>query len=722
MAAQLDPHRLPPDPRADGRGRAGDLEDARRPPRPTPSRSATLEVAHGPLTAHDASTPTRSRSRSTSCRSSRCSAASPRARRSSRGAQELRVKESDRIATVVDGLRGLGADIEATDDGFVVRGTGGLRGGTIAAHGDHRLAMLGAVAGLASPRGRRGRRDGGRRGLLPGLHAPIWRRADRLASAPRHGHRHRRSRRGRQVHRRARRRRARSASPTSTPARCTAASRCSSARARRDAAPRSRDADDRARRPRAARRPRRHRRDPHARRSSEAASRVSADPAVRDGARRASSASCSPTRRLGRRGPRHRHRRRARRRRSRSSSPPRPRSARAAAPTSSAPTSPRCSPSSTSATSATATREHSPLVAAADAVAGRHHRPRPRRRDRPDRHARRRGSGRSRREDRGRRLPERRQVVARQPAHAVARGGRARAARASRATARSSRREWNGRAFTLIDTGGVDLDDERPAGRLDPGPGARGARRRRRSRCSSSTRAPACAPATRRSPTSCAAATCRSSSPPTRSTRRATSPLAHEFHALGLGEPIAVSAAQGLGTGDLLDRLVELLPPERRSADEDDEELVRLAVIGRPNVGKSSLVNRFLGHERVIVSDVAGTTRDAIDTAARGRRPPACVLVDTAGIRRQAKVAGVGRVLHGAALAARGRARRRRARRLRRDRRRHLAGPADRRAGDEVRLRDRARAQQVGPDQRRRVRPRPRARARQPASCACARR
>jgi 3-phosphoshikimate 1-carboxyvinyltransferase len=67
-----------------------------------------------------------------------------------RGAQELRVKETDRIATVVDGLRGLGADIDATDDGFVVRGTGGLRGGTIASHGDHRLAMLGAVAGLAS--------------------------------------------------------------------------------------------------------------------------------------------------------------------------------------------------------------------------------------------------------------------------------------------------------------------------------------------------------------------------------------------------------------------------------------------------------------------------------------------------------------------------------------------------------------------------------------------
>jgi 3-phosphoshikimate 1-carboxyvinyltransferase len=70
-----------------------------------------------------------------------------------RGAGELRVKESDRIATVVDGLRGLGGEVEATEDGFVVRGTGGLRGGTLEAHGDHRLAMMGAVAGLASREG-----------------------------------------------------------------------------------------------------------------------------------------------------------------------------------------------------------------------------------------------------------------------------------------------------------------------------------------------------------------------------------------------------------------------------------------------------------------------------------------------------------------------------------------------------------------------------------------
>src|SRR5215203_7052056 len=112
--------------------------------------------------------------------------------------------------------------------------------------------------------------------------------------------------------------------------------------------------------------------------------------------------------------------------------------------------------------------------------------------------------------------------------------------------------------------------------------------------------------------------------------------LAHDFHGLGLGEPLAVSAAQGLGTGDLLDRLVELLPEGDDDEDEADD-VVRLAVIGRPNVGKSSLVNAFLGRERVIVSEVAGTTRDAIDTPIEVDGRP-MLLIDTAGIRRQAKV------------------------------------------------------------------------------------
>jgi GTP-binding protein len=113
--------------------------------------------------------------------------------------------------------------------------------------------------------------------------------------------------------------------------------------------------------------------------------------------------------------------------------------------------------------------------------------------------------------------------------------------------------------------------------------------------------------------------------------------LAHDFHGLGLGDPLPVSAAQGLGTGDLLDRLVELLPQGEDAADDADDDIVRLAVIGRPNVGKSSLVNAFLGRQRVIVSEVAGTTRDAIDTPIEVDGRP-MLLVDTAGIRRQSKV------------------------------------------------------------------------------------
>jgi len=116
--------------------------------------------------------------------------------------------------------------------------------------------------------------------------------------------------------------------------------------------------------------------------------------------------------------------------------------------------------------------------------------------------------------------------------------------------------------------------------------------------------------------------------------------LAAEFHSLGLGDPFPVSAAQGHGTGDLLDQLAAWARDASNDGDlGDQEDAPRIAVIGRPNVGKSSLVNSFLGAERVIVSDVAGTTRDAIDTElAFGDRP--LVLVDTAGLRRRTKVAG----------------------------------------------------------------------------------
>jgi GTP-binding protein len=119
--------------------------------------------------------------------------------------------------------------------------------------------------------------------------------------------------------------------------------------------------------------------------------------------------------------------------------------------------------------------------------------------------------------------------------------------------------------------------------------------------------------------------------------RPADEAAAAEFHGLGLGEPLPVSAAHGHGTGDLLDRLAELAKGVETAPEPDD--VVRVAIIGRPNVGKSSLLNRFLGAERVIVSERAGTTRDAIDTPLEldGR---ALVLIDTAGLRRRTKVAG----------------------------------------------------------------------------------
>ena len=118
----------------------------------------------------------------------------------------------------------------------------------------------------------------------------------------------------------------------------------------------------------------------------------------------------------------------------------------------------------------------------------------------------------------------------------------------------------------------------------------------------------------------------------------AEEPLAADFYALGLGDPLTVSATHGRGTGDLLDRLADLAREAERDLPEETER-VAVAVIGRPNVGKSSLVNAFLGTERVIVSELAGTTRDAIDTPLEfdGR---ALNLIDTAGIRRRTKVPG----------------------------------------------------------------------------------
>ncbi len=193
--------------------------------------------------------------------------------------------------------------------------------------------------------------------------------------------------------------------------------------------------------------------------------------------------------------------------------------------------------------------------------------------------------------------------------------------------------EWNGRRFTLIDTGGVDFEDHDPlAGSI-----------RQQAKAGIAEAAVAVlvvdaragmrpgdqemADLLRRSklPTVVAANKCDSVN---------ELPLASDFHPLGLGQPLAVSASQGLGTGDLLDKIVELLP---EGEIEEPDDTVRLAIIGRPNVGKSSLVNRFLGEDRVIVADAAGTTRDAIDMPLMiGERK--LILVDTAGMRRQSKV------------------------------------------------------------------------------------
>lgn len=112
-------------------------------------------------------------------------------------------------------------------------------------------------------------------------------------------------------------------------------------------------------------------------------------------------------------------------------------------------------------------------------------------------------------------------------------------------------------------------------------------------------------------------------------------PEFYEFYNLGLGDPIAVSAVHGHGTGDLLDAVFELMPPEE--AEPEDEDAIKVAVIGKPNVGKSSLVNLITGEERSIVSDIAGTTRDAIDSeVVRGEDK--YIFIDTAGMRRKAKV------------------------------------------------------------------------------------
>jgi GTPase len=198
--------------------------------------------------------------------------------------------------------------------------------------------------------------------------------------------------------------------------------------------------------------------------------------------------------------------------------------------------------------------------------------------------------------------------------------------------------DWNGVEFALVDTGGVDREDARDLSRQ--------VREQARIALANATAAllvvdaraglrpgdEELAELLRRSGLEVLVAA-------NKLDRGEDAPLAAEFHRLGLGEPVPVSAIHGIGSGDLLDRVAEIVRAAAAGGEQLPEDAVRLAVIGRPNVGKSSLVNAFLGEERVIVNEQAGTTRDAIDTRLEvdGRT---IVLIDTAGLRRRSKVAG----------------------------------------------------------------------------------
>ena len=109
----------------------------------------------------------------------------------------------------------------------------------------------------------------------------------------------------------------------------------------------------------------------------------------------------------------------------------------------------------------------------------------------------------------------------------------------------------------------------------------------------------------------------------------------YEFYGLGLGDPMGISAANMLGLGDLLDEIVTHFPPKTEAEDEDEGTIIQLAVVGRPNVGKSSLVNKLLGQDRTMVSNIPGTTRDAIDTLFTAPSGQTYNIIDTAGIRRK---------------------------------------------------------------------------------------
>src|SRR5438067_8193754 len=191
--------------------------------------------------------------------------------------------------------------------------------------------------------------------------------------------------------------------------------------------------------------------------------------------------------------------------------------------------------------------------------------------------------------------------------------------------------EWNGRRFRLIDTGGVDVADPTPLTRSIAEQAQTAIAEADLVLFVTDARA-----GVMPGDEEIAAILRRSRQPVLLLANKIDDPdqdsLALEFHRLGLGDPVPVSAMHGHGSGDLLDAIVTMLPGA--GPEEIGEAAIRVAVLGRPNVGKSSLLNAFLGEERVIVSEQPGTTRDAIDTVLhRGERD--FVLVDTAGLRRK---------------------------------------------------------------------------------------
>lgn len=208
--------------------------------------------------------------------------------------------------------------------------------------------------------------------------------------------------------------------------------------------------------------------------------------------------------------------------------------------------------------------------------------------------------------------------------------------------------DWNGREFTLIDTGGLELGTEIPVGQvgLTGQPGDIMKHVMAQAQLAIEEADVIVFMVDARSGITAAdeevAELLRRTKKPVvlganKADNSASRLNAVEFYTLGLGEPIVLSALQGVGTGDLLDSIVEVLPPIEATAEDEEDERPRIAIVGRPNVGKSSLLNAILGSQRSIVSDVPGTTRDAIDTEVEfgGRK---LVLIDTAGIRRRGRV------------------------------------------------------------------------------------